>query len=170
MPSKTSDNKIANASSLYVNKQCAWPNCTKSNKNLAYETLESYRRDHLNLMHRLNDHSQKDLLSQINKVTHLELELQQNRALLSEMLTHLNNKLVQESIVGLNLNQNVIQCENVISENLVLAKSDVGQNKSASNKENLTSRDENAAAESSNNENRQAREVKNRSGSVLNEG
>jgi hypothetical protein len=147
---------------------------TKANKNLSFETFESYQREHLNLIHRLNDLSKKDLLSQINRVTQLELELQRNRSMLSEMLTHLNNKLVQESIVSVgNLNNlGKTQFDETSATNGDNSVSnETGQKQSASNKENVVAyRDEIVVTTENAGESRQAKESKNRPGSVLNEG
>ncbi len=167
--SKTSDAK--KLSCLYVNKRCAWPNCkfSKLNKDITYETLESYQKDHLNLMHRFNDHTQKDLLAQISKVTRLQLELQQNRALLNEMLTHLNNKLIQDQIIGFSFNHNEIYKANASSDFSNLSKSEASQSNGTINKDNSILGDE-IDANASPSETQHLRDTKNRSGFVLNEG
>ena len=91
----TDDNGPHHRSSLYVNKCCAWPDCTlaKLNGSLKFESFDLYTKLHLNIEHRLDEKSHKQLLKQISLVESLELELQRQKLLLNEMLGHLNNQL-----------------------------------------------------------------------------
>jgi hypothetical protein len=92
----TSQQSLLNSnSSLYANKCCAWPDCslTKLNTNLKFETFDLYMKLHLNIEHRLDEKSHKQLLKQIGLVESLELEMQRQKALLNDMLAHLNNQL-----------------------------------------------------------------------------
>lgn len=77
--------------SLYNNKSCSWPECSLSN--LKFDSFDAYLKLHLNIEHKLDDKSHKQLIKQIQQVESLELELNKQKQLLNEMLLHLNNQL-----------------------------------------------------------------------------
>ena len=88
----TATKKTANHA-LYVNRRCAWPDCTSTK---TFDTYEKFLKLHLNAVHQLDGTAQKDLFGQINIVTNLETELSEKRQILTEMLAHLNKKLEQQ--------------------------------------------------------------------------
>lgn len=97
--SSSNSSQSANNSQLATlytqSKCCGWPDCalTKLNANLKFESFDLFLKLHLNIEHRLDERSHKQLLKQIGLVESMENELNKQKMLLNSMLSHLNNQL-----------------------------------------------------------------------------
>lgn len=77
--------------SLYTNKSCNWPDCHLVS--LKFDSFDAFMKLHLNIEHKLDDKSHKQLLKQIYAVESIETELNKQKQILNDMLLHLNNQL-----------------------------------------------------------------------------
>ena len=77
--------------SLYVNKSCSWPDCPLVSHK--FDSFDAYTKLHLNIEHRLDEKSHKELLKQIYLMESIEAELNKQKQILNDMLLHLNNQL-----------------------------------------------------------------------------
>lgn len=81
------------ASALYsvTSKSCAWPDCHLLG--LKFDSFDAFVKLHLNIEHKLDDRSHKQLLKQIHLVESIEADLNKQKQVLNDMLVHLNNQL-----------------------------------------------------------------------------
>jgi hypothetical protein len=117
-------------SSLYLNKQCEWPECAHRTGPFKYDTFESYK-NHLKSDHSLDDRAHADVLKQVQLIENLENETNRQKILLNEMLIHLHSQLAsfkqkqqqreQQEAAAFALNYNLNQAQ--LQQHLMLMES-----------------------------------------------
>jgi hypothetical protein len=74
---------------LYIDKQCAWPNCDSKSKK-TYDTLDEFIDKHLKVEHRFGQKSHQELAEQLKKVQICEINLKNQKLMATSMMHHLN--------------------------------------------------------------------------------
>lgn len=83
--------QLPNALYSLVSKSCCWPDCHLVG--LKFDSFDAFFKLHLNIEHKLDDKSHKQLLKQIYLVESIEADLNKQKQILNDMLMHLNNQL-----------------------------------------------------------------------------